>query len=117
MSIQFRYEKCERYTDDRIEVFANEASVGTLSNIAQEPKWLNWFPDEKNYNVAFQFRREETFFEVVDELKRYKDAHGYEYITIWSFSGGFVAKLDIKMLEKAGFHHIRGKHPDCMFLE
>lgn len=34
MGIQFRYEPSNRYTDNRIEVYANEASIGTLSSMS-----------------------------------------------------------------------------------
>jgi hypothetical protein len=115
MSIQFRYEPCERYTDNRIEVYANEASVGTLKSVAQEQ--LAWFPDERVYNVKFQFRNAETFLSVVNELKRYKDEKGYTYLTIWTHNNGYAEIIDKDLLQKAGFKHLPNQHPACMFLQ
>ena len=56
-------------------------------------------------------------FSVVKELKRYKDEHGYKYLTIWSLNNGYAEQLDKELLEKAGFRHISDMHPACMFLE
>lgn len=117
MSIQFRYEPCERYTDNRIQVYANEASIGTLNAVAVAPEQLTWYPDEKIYNVKFQFRNEETFLAVAEELKRYKTENGYKYLTIWTFNNGYAAIIDKDLLEKAGFKHLPDEHPACMFLE
>lgn len=117
MGIQFRYERSTRYTDNRIEVYANEASIGTLSSIAVTPEQLNWSPDDRVYNVKFQFRNEDTFLAVVDELKRYKNENGYKYLTIWTYNYGYAELIDKRLLEKAGFKHLPDMHPACMFLE
>ena len=53
MEIQFRYKPSERYTDNRIEVYANEAPIGTLSSMAVAPEQLTWYPDDRVYNVKF----------------------------------------------------------------
>lgn len=42
MGIQFRYEPSKRYTDNRIEVYANEAPIGTLSSMTVAPEQLTW---------------------------------------------------------------------------
>jgi hypothetical protein len=115
MSIQFRYETCERYTDDRIEVYANEASVGTLNSVT--PEQLTWSPDERAYNVKFQFRNPDTFLSVVNELKCYKEKNGYKYLTIWTYNNGYAEVIDNSLLEKAGFKHLPNQNPACMFLE
>lgn len=117
MSIQFSYEPCERYSDNRIEVHANEASIGTLQSIVAAPDQLTWFPDERVYNVKFQFRNEDTFLAVVEELRRYKNEHGYKYLTIWTYNNGYAAIIDKNLLAKAGFKNIPDMHPACMFLE
>lgn len=117
MDIQFRYEKSERYSDERIEVYANKANIGTLSTMAVAPDQLCWSPDTMTYNVKFQFRNEETFMAVVEELKRYKNEHGYKYLTIWTYNEGYASKLDKGMLERAGFKNLPDEHPACMFLE
>ena len=78
MEIQFRYKPSERYTDNRIEVYANEAPIGTLSSMAVAPEQLTWYPDDRVYNVKFQFRNEDTLLSVVEELKRYTNENGYQ---------------------------------------
>ena len=117
MEIQFRYEPSKRYTSGYTEVYANDAPIGLLSSMAAAPDQLSWSPDDRVYNVKFQFRNEDTFFSVVKELKRYKDEHGYKYLTIWSLNNGYAEQLDKELLEKAGFRHISDMHPACMFLE
>lgn len=117
MGIQFRYEPSSRYTDNRIEVFANEAPIGTLSSMAVAPEQLTWYPDDKVYNVKFQFRNEDTFLSVVAELKRYKNEHGYKYLTIWTYNHGYAELINKALLEKAGFKNLPDMHPACMFLE
>ena len=54
---------------------------------------------------------------VVEELKRYKNEHGYKYLTIWTYNEGYASKLDRDMLERAGFKNLPDEHPACMFLE
>lgn len=117
MDIQFRYEESERFSDGRIEVYANKAKVGTLSSMAVGPDQLCWSPDIDTYNIKFQFRNEETFKAVVDELRRYKNEHGYKYLTIWTYNEGYASKLDKAMLERAGFRYHPDENPACMFLE
>lgn len=116
--INFSYKESEKYTDDAIEVFANDANVGILSSQKNFPGHLMWHPDfEKTYCVRFQFRHEETFLSVVEELKRYKDEHGYKYLTIWAYNGGYASLLDMSLLEKAGFKTLQDMDPNCLFLE
>lgn len=117
MSIQFRYEPTNDYTDGRIEVFANKASIGYLISYMPSPNLLNWLPCDGVYSAKFQFRKEETFMEVVRELRRYKEEKGYEYLTIWTFNNGLAYQLDKDMLNRAGFANIPGNHPACMFLK
>lgn len=117
MGIQFRYEPSTRYTDNRIEVYANEAPIGTLLSIAVAPEQLTWYPDNRVYNVKFQFRNEDTFLSVVEELKRYKNENGYKYLTIWTYNQGYAELIDREWLEKAGFKNIPDTNPACMFLE
>ena len=116
MSIQFKYEQSEKHTDGRIEVFANKASIGYLVSYPAEPKLLNWLPCDGNYDAKFQFRKEETFMEVIGELRRYKNEKGFDYLTIWSYNDGFAAQLGKGMLNRAGFLNIPGNNPACMFL-
>lgn len=115
MEIKFKYEKSQRYTDESIEVSANDAPIGILK--AYDNNELMWSPDDRIYNIKFQFRNEETFLKVTQELQRYKDEQGYKYLTIWSYNNGYAEVLDKELLEKAGFRHIPGKHPACMCLE
>lgn len=117
MGIQFKYEPSKRYTDNRIEVYANEATIGTLSSMAVAPEQLTWYPDDGIYNVKFQFRNKDTFLSVVEELKRYKNENGYKYLTIWSYNHGYAELIDKDLLSKAGFKHLPDMHPACMFLE
>lgn len=117
MGIQFKFEPCTRYTDNRIDVYANEANIGTLSCMPVAPEQLIWTPDERVYNVKFQFRNEETFITVVDELRRYKNEQGYKYLTIWTYNNGYASIIDKELLEKAGFKNLPDTHPACMFLE
>lgn len=117
MRIQYRYEPSSYYKDNRIEIYANEALIGTLSSMTVAPEQLIWNPDDRVYNVKFQFRNEETFISVVEELKRYKNENGYKYLTIWSYNRGYAELIDKDLLEKAGFKHIPDMHPECMFLE
>lgn len=116
MKIQFRYEKSDRYSDGFIEVFANEAQIGILSSNAV-PEQLEWDPDIEHNNARFQFRKEETFNEVVNELKRYKNEKGFRYLTICRYNNGYMAQLDKDMLERAGFKILPDKHPAFMYLE
>lgn len=116
--ILFRYEKSERYTiPGSVEVYANNAPVGILSTIPGDPDNLNWNPDNRVRNVRFQFRNEDTFLSVVAELKRYKNEHGYKYLTIWPYNNGYVSQLDQKLLEKAGFRHFEDQPQACMSIE
>lgn len=119
MNIQFKYQKSDRYIDDRIEVFANKAQIGTLSCadfMTAAPEQLCWNPD-LTYNVSFQFRNEDTFQAVVEELRRYKNTHGYKYLTICKHNNGYASTLDRGMLERAGFKNLPGTNPAYMFLE
>lgn len=116
MNIQYRYEPSSRYSSGNVtEVYANDAPIGILDSVA--PEQLSWSPDDRVYNVKFQFRNEETFLSVVSELKRYKDEHGYKYLTIWTYNNGYATQIDKNLLEKAGFKHLPDQHPACMFLE
>lgn len=117
--IQFRYQKSTRYTDGREEVYANKANIGTLSQNKVAPECLYWSPDISEnmvYNVSFQFRNEETFMTVVEELKRYKTEQGYKYLVVYTFNG-YLDKLDKKLFEKAGFRTLPKENPEFMFLE
>ena len=117
MNINFKYEKSSRCTSkDIIEVYANDAPIGILDSFSDSEQ-LNWSPDDRVDNVAFQFRNINTFLAVVAELQRYKDAHGYKYLTIWSYNNGYIAQLEKSILEKAGFKHLPNTNPACMFLE
>lgn len=117
MAIQLSFQDSTKYTDNRIEVYANGAPIGTLSTMAVAPDQLAWFPDDTVYNVKFQFRNPETFISVVEELKHYKNEHNYKYLTIWSYNNGYAAILDKDLLEKAGFKNLPDTNPACMFLE
>ena len=116
MNIKYKYEQSERYSSTGIiEVYANNAPIGILDSETNEQ--LSWSPDDRIYNVKFQFRKEETFLSVVSELKRYKDEHGYKYLTIWTHNNGYAAQIDNKLLEKAGFRYLPNENPACMFLK
>lgn len=117
MKIQFRYEPSTRYTDNSIEVYANEAPIGTLSSLVATSEQLCWSPDDRVRNLKFQFRKADTFLSVVEELKRYKNENGYKYLTIWTYNRGYAALIDKEWLEKAGFKNLPGMDPACMFLE
>lgn len=117
MGIQFRYESSNRYTDNRIEVYANEASIGTLSSMSASLGQLTWFPNYNIHTVKFQFRNENTFLSVVDELKRYKNKNGYKYLAIWSYNYGYAELIDKDWLEKAGFKNLPDMPSACMLLE
>ena len=117
MEIQFRYEPSIRYTGGEIEVYANDAPIGSLSSFGVTPEQLNWSPDDRVYNIKFQFRNEDTFLSVIKELKRYKDENGYKYLTIWTYNNGYAEQIDKLLLDKAGFKHLPDMHPACMFLE
>lgn len=117
MNVNLKFEKSNRYTSaDIIEVYANDAPIGILDSVA-DAEQLSWSPDDRVDNVAFQFRNADTFLAVVAELRRYKDAHGYKYLTIWSYNNGYIAQLEKGILEKAGFKHLPNTNPACMFLE
>ena len=115
--IQFRYEESTHYTDGRIEVYANEAPIGTLSSLPVAQDQLTWHPNDKIHTAKFQFRKEDTFLAVVRELKRYKDENGYKYLTIWAHNYGYAALIDKDILKKAGFKNLPDTNPACMFLE
>lgn len=118
MNIQYRYEPSKRYSSkNAIEVYANDAPIGILDSMAVAPEQLNWSPDDRVYNVKFQFRNEDTFLSVVSELKRYKNEHKHKYLTIWTYNNGYASQIDEELLEKAGFRHLPDQHPACMFLE
>lgn len=116
--ILFRYEKNEQYTiPGSVEVYANNAPVGILTTIVGDKDNLNWYPDSRVRNVRFQFRNEDTFLSVVAELKRYKNEHGYKYLTIWPYNNGYVSQLSEELLKKAGFKHFEDQPQACMSLE
>lgn len=116
MYIEFKYELSNRYTSSTVvDVSANEAPIGTLDSVVSEQ--LNWSPDDRIYNIKFQFRNEDTFLSVVSELKRYKTEHGYKYLTIQSYNNGYAAQIDKALLEKAGFKHLPDQLSGYMFLE
>lgn len=117
MNIQYRYEPSNRYLSNVTEVYANDAPIGLLEPLSVDLDQLNWSPDDRVYNVKFQFRCEDTFLAVVAELKRYKKEHGYKYLTIWSYNHGYAAEIDKDWLAKAGFKHYDNQHPDSMSLE
>lgn len=118
MNIQYRYEPIEHYSNSNtIEVFANNAPIGVLNSMKTAPDQLSWCPDDRVYSINFQFRNKDTFLSVVSELKRYKDEHGFKYLTIWAYNNGYAAQIDKELLEEAGFRHLPGQHPACMFLE
>ena len=117
MAIEMRYEPSTRYTDERIEVYANQANVGTLSTMKVAPEQLCWSPDDRTYNVKFQFRNYDTFAAVVENLKQYKNEHGYKYLTIWTYNYGYASVLDREMIEKVGFKNLPDNNPACFFLE
>lgn len=117
MGIDIRFEPNSNYIDDRIEVYANDACVGTLSSSDAMPDQLVWNPNDKVYNIRFQFRNTQTFLSVVEQLKLYKSQHGYKYLTIYDYNMGYVALLDEELLKKAGFKHLSDISSECMFLE
>ena len=114
MAVEMRYEPSKRYTDERMEVYANKANVGTLQAMGNQ---LNCYPDDYTHNVKFQFRNYDTFAAVVEGLRQYKNEQGYKYITIWTYNYGYAAVLDRDMIEKVGFKHLPDNNPACFFLE
>lgn len=117
MQIHFNYKQSTVSQNNYIEVYANDAPIGTLSSTAAASEQLFWSPSDKVYRADFQFRNEDTFLSVVDELKRYKTEHGYRYLTIATFQSEYGDLLDIQLLKKAGFTHIPNKHSSFLFLE
>ena len=117
--IHFSYRNCDRYSDDRVEVFANKAQIGTLSCtdfMTDSPEQLCWNPD-LTYNVKFQFRNEDTFRAVIEELRMYKNKYGYKYLTICKYNNGYASTLDKGMLERAGFKELPDANPAYLYLE
>lgn len=117
MGIELKYEPNSHYTDNRINVYANEVCVGTLSTSPAVPEQLIWNPDDNVYNVRFQFRNPDTFLSIVESLKCYKNKHGYTYLTICDYNNGYMALLDKELLKKAGFKSLPDISSVCMFLE
>lgn len=117
MDITFHYEKSKKYTNNSIDVYANDANIGNLSTLPVAPEQLCWSPDYDNPNVKFQFRKEDTFLAVVEELRRYKNENNYKYLTIWTYNNGYASEINKELLEKAGFRQLPDRHPACMFLE
>lgn len=98
-------------------MYANDAPIGILESLSAASEQLSWNPDDRVYNVPFQFRNEDTFLSVVSELKRFKDEQGYKYLTIWTYNNGYATQINKNLLEKAGFKNIPDQNPACMFLE
>lgn len=117
MGIALKYEPTSQYNDDRINVYANDVCVGTLSTSSAVPEQLIWNPNDKVYNIRFQFRNPDTFISIVESLKHYKNEHGYKYLTICDYINGYVSLLDDELLKKAGFKSIPDISSVCMFLE
>lgn len=112
--IFLKFEKADDCIGGLIRVLANRASIGTLFPFE---KWLKWEPDIRNYNVKFQFRNEDTFLEVVNQLKNYKAQQGYKYLVITSIGNGYASQLDKELIRKAGFVSLPNESPDLFFLE
>jgi hypothetical protein len=117
MGIDIKFEPSSNYIDDRIEVYANDVCIGTLSSSEAMPDQLVWNPNDKVYNIRFQFRNPQTFLSIVHQLKLYKSQHGYKYLTIYNYGTGYVALLDEELLKKAGFEYLPEISSECMFLE
>lgn len=118
MFINYRYEETENAgTDGYIKVYANDAPIGVLYGTASSKDLLIWSPDKRVCNVKFQFRNDETFLTVVNELRRYKNEKGFKYLTIWSHKGEYADLLNKELIKKAGFYQLPDAHPACYFVE
>lgn len=95
-------------------VYANGANVGHL---IQCNKWLSWFPNTQFHSIRFQFRKEQTFLDVVRGLKNYKDQLGFEYLAISKENNGFAAQISEETIFKAGFVHLPDTNPDHFCLK
>lgn len=112
--INLRFEDDNERIGGQIRVYANRAPIGTLFPYDD---WLRWDPDGKNIHVKYQFRHEETFFEVVNLLKEYKTQQGFKYLIVTSINGGYAAQLGEELIKSAGFVNLPNENPDIFFLE
>lgn len=112
--IELRIDKNDKLPREVYGVYVNEVSVG---DIKVSGKWLFWTSNPNVRNVKFQFGNENTFFEVVDGLKKYKDDNGLKYLVVSSFDEGYVMKIGKDWIAKAGFFNIYNEDPHYFFLE
>lgn len=112
-----KFKKSNIYASTKtIDVFVNDNCVGILQHMAVAPEQLHWIPDDRVDCTQFPFDDEEAFLMLISDLKKYKNEHGYKYLTIWSHNNGYVARLNTELLQKAGFQHLQDLHPACMIL-
>ena len=114
MNIEFTYRESTNWCNG-IDVFANEAPIGIIDEIAHD--CLNWHPGMDPDMLRFSLRKEETFSAVVSELRRYKDERGYKYLTIWTYNSGIASLFSRELLERLGFRNLPDCNPACFYLE
>lgn len=112
--VRFKIAKDERFADDCLAVFANEACVGYVTAVSDQ---LLWKKDPYFENPKYQFKDEDIFASVVTELKKYKDEHGYKYLVIDSLRDGYASILDRDLISSVGFRQLPDNHPSLYYLE
>lgn len=112
--VRFKIAKDERFADDCLAVFANEACVGYVTAVSDQ---LLWKKNPYLENPRYQFKCEDIFASVVAELKKYKDEHGYKYLVIDSLRDGYASILDRDLFSSVGFRQLPDNHPSLWYLD
>ena len=119
MQIKFEYKPNIAYMKELnyIDVFANDVPVGILKPhgiIKDELEWDTWLDYE---GTKFALKDIETVKLIVNELKRYKDEHGFKYLCISNHLGGIATFFKEGTLKELGFKRLPEHRDVYLFLE
>lgn len=100
--VKIRYTKNNEFPNGT-NVYVNDVPMGIVYSVFSKKEDLIWDVIENKQAVKFALKKKEIFQGILESLKEYKNANGYEKIIIASYNEGIASFFTEESLEKCGF--------------
>lgn len=117
MLIKFDYKPNTKYAKELnyLDIYANDVPVGTLRPLVGSDE-ISWDPITTYDATRFALRNKEVRMAVAEELKRYKEEHGYKYVYISKGSSGVASLFSDETLLEMGFKYLPDRWNNYLYL-
>ena len=99
------------------DVMVNDVPMGVIYSISAAKDELIWDVIENKQAVKFSLKKKEIFLGILENMRIYKDTHGYKRLIITSYNDGIASFFSEKTLFNCGFKKVIESASGLYYLE